>query len=226
MTYYFVLPFKDRNGKYQTALDNFIAPFCEYIKNNINNYEIIIIEQSGGQTYNGGEELFNLGRTINIGYDILKNKINQDDAFIFHPVDILPIDTDYNIVCTTKFCCTTHSASGEYYKGLGFIVKDFIAVNGFNNDMWGWGGEDDEMKKRLNLHNILVDTNINQYKLLCDDGNGTVATGHYMPTHSLNLNKLNDINTPDDCFKSGLNTLEYKIIKQDIYKGLKKYIII
>jgi len=226
MKYYFILPFKDRNGKYQTALDNFIEPFCKYIKTNINNSEIIIVEQSGGQNYNGDEDLFNLGRTINIGFDILKDKMNQDDAFIFHPIDILPLDTDYNIVNTTKICCKAHSASGEFYKGLGFLVRDFIKVNGFNNDMWGWGGEDDEMKKRLTLHNILVDIKLNQYKSLCSDGNGIIDIPHYAPTHGLNLSKLQDLNVPGDCFKSGLNTLEYKIIKQDIYKGLKKYIII
>ena len=100
MKTYIVLPFKDRLGKYQKAMDEFINPFLDYIDKNIGEYEIIIVEQKGGSLndslpkryshlLNGSqrnEEFFNLGRTINIGFDILKDKIQDDDIFIFHPL--------------------------------------------------------------------------------------------------------------------------------------------
>ena len=53
--------------------------------------------------------------------------------------------------------------SGEsYIGGVTLIGNDiFQAINGFPNDYWGWGGEDDEIKRRLetlgllsNLHKI------------------------------------------------------------------------
>ena len=28
--------------------------------------------------------------------------------------------------------------------------KDFVKVNGFSNRFWGWGGEDDDIRRRIN----------------------------------------------------------------------------
>jgi hypothetical protein len=228
MKYYFALPFKDRKGKYQTALDSFIEPFKDYISTNITNdeIEIFIVEQSGGLKYdNHDEELFNLGRTINIGFDLYKEVIKNNDAFFFHPIDLLPVDVDYNIQYTTKFCCQEHSPDGAFYKSMGFVAEDFIKVNGFNNDMWGWGGEDDELLKRFTLNNITTGNKINNYIKLCNDGNGLVDSDHYMPTHSTNLDKLKFLNSSLDCFNNGLTTLTYELIDKVEYKGLQRYII-
>ena len=35
-------------------------------------------------------------------------------------------------------------------------VKHFNFVNGFSNQFWGWGGEDDDMSKRLTMNNLEV----------------------------------------------------------------------
>ena len=28
--------------------------------------------------------------------------------------------------------------------------QDFVKVNGFSNRFWGWGGEDDDIRRRIN----------------------------------------------------------------------------
>ena len=38
----------------------------------------------------------------------------------------------------------------DYIGGVTLIGKNvFNTINGFPNDYWGWGGEDDEIKRRL-----------------------------------------------------------------------------
>ena len=238
MKTYIVLPFKDRNGKYQKALDVFIYPFYTYLNNNLSDFEMIIVEQNGGnlnttlpQYYNNiitnkNEEFFNLGRTINIGFDILKNKIKDNDIFIFHPVDILPVDVNYNITNTTKFCYKIHSPDGKYYKSIGFKCNDFKSINGFSNNYWGWGLEDDDLFTRINIKNILVDTRINNYNKLTNDGNGLTDDEHYMPLYNYNHCFINEIKAIRNCNISGLNTISYKILKiEETYENIKKYII-
>ena len=35
------------------------------------------------------------------------------------------------------------------FGGAGaFLKKDFENINGFSNEFWGWGGEDDDLYKR------------------------------------------------------------------------------
>jgi hypothetical protein len=231
MKTYIVLPFKDRLGKYQKAMDAFINPFIEYLDKNLGDYEIIIVEQKGGslndslpQRYSSvlnesqlNEDFFNLGRTINIGFDILKDKMNDDDIFIFHPVDLLPVDVDYKINKTTKFCYNEHSPDGKFYKSIAFKCSDFKKINGFSNEYWGWGLEDDNLFIRLNRHNIEFDTKIDKYERLTNDGNGLTDDLHFMPLYGYN-NMLNDMNT-------GLNNLSYKLLNEDMYNNIKKYII-
>lgn len=232
MKTYIVLPFKDRGGKYKSALDEFINPFIEYHNNNLNNYEIFIVEQTGGSLENTlpkryeymgigyNEEFFNLGRTINIGYDIIKDQIKDDDIFIFHPVDLLPIDPNYLVDRTTKLCYKDHDPNGHFYKAIAFKCSDFRAINGFSNNYWGWGQEDDDLFIRLNYKNIIPDVVVDNYRRLSTDGNGTTDTEHYAPLYN-----SNHVFLTENFENSGLNTLSYKLISTGEYNSIKKYII-
>ena len=214
MTTYITLPFRDRLGKYQKALDSFIEPFTSYLKSNLNDYVLYIVEQ------NNTHDLFNLGRTINIGFDLYKDKMKDDDIFIFHPVDILPIDTNYKFIKTTKICSIRHSPSGEFYKGLAFLVKDYKNLNGFSNNYWGWGLEDNDMFKRFQINNIIPDVILNTYVELVDDGNSNPGEPLYAPLYGDNHKYLKECYTV-----SGLNNLKYQLIQKTNYRGIEKFII-
>ena len=56
------------------CLDYFLPKFTNYLNENFgkNNYNIIIVEEKTPET-----NTFNLGKTINIGFDIVKNKMKD-----------------------------------------------------------------------------------------------------------------------------------------------------
>jgi len=219
-----ILPYKDRFGKYKQSLDSFLLPFIIYLDNFVEDYEICIVEQSGGLVYDN-EELFNLGRAINIGFDILCKNSNDNDTFIYHPVDILPIDTNYLIDKCTKFCSSSHSPDGKYAKSLGFKCWEYKKINGHSNQYWGWGLEDDDVFNRLHINDIQVNTLINDYENLGVDGNGYTFESHFMPTYLSNYQYLDELILSKDCSKSGLNDLNYEILEKTTYKNVTKYII-
>jgi beta-1,4-galactosyltransferase 1 len=235
---YIVLPFKDRSGKYKKALDEFINPFINHIQNCLDDFEIIIVEQLGGslntslpQYYSEiisdrDEEFFNLGRTINIGFDYLSSKIKDDDIFIFHPVDLLPIDVDYKIYQNTKFCYRDHSPDGAFYKSIGFISSEYKKINGFSNNYWGWGLEDDDLFTRISIHGISFDKKIDNYTRLTNDGNGVTDDEHYMPLYNFNQQFVYHIRSTKDYNISGLNNLRYEVVETEFYNGIKKIKII
>ena len=44
-----------------------------------------------------------------------------------------------------------------YFGGVSALsTSDFIRINGFSNEYWGWGGEDDDLYRRLGYHNMTV----------------------------------------------------------------------
>ena len=120
-----------------------------FLKNGISaDITISIIEQSqDGQRFNRGA-LLNTGFLINPNFDV----------YIFHDVDLIPNERMLNIY-STKYSrdSIVHFAGGwdrysgdDYIGGVTLMGNNiFQAINGFPNDYWGWGGEDDEIKRRL-----------------------------------------------------------------------------
>jgi predicted glycosyltransferase involved in capsule biosynthesis len=84
-------------------------------------------------------------------------------VFIFHDVDLLPQE---NLgVWYAKFpkapihiarVWDRYSNNPKYFGGVvSFSSSDYKRINGYPNTFWGWGGEDDEMQKRLERLGIL-----------------------------------------------------------------------
>ena len=45
-------------------------------------------------------------------------------------------------------------------------TNDFQLVNGFSNVYWGWGGEDDDLLRRVKYHNMTVTRSLEDYPSL------------------------------------------------------------
>ncbi|XP_006628043.2 beta-1,4-galactosyltransferase 4 [Lepisosteus oculatus] len=120
-------------------------------------YAIYVIHQAGG-------EMFNRAKLLNVGYlEALKDYDWQ--CFVFHDVDLVP-ENDYNLYrCDDqpKHLVVGRNATGYklrykgYFGGVTALTKQqFSTVNGFSNTYWGWGGEDDDLRIRVELHKMKI----------------------------------------------------------------------
>jgi hypothetical protein len=127
-------------------------------------FHVIVVEQSAdGYKFNRGK-LLNAGflaavassgeRAARFG---LPPQPAAFDAFCFHDVDLLPgppLGPWYARRPAPRplhiGAAWTRYPSAAYVGGiLTLSARDVRAANGFPNDFWGWGGEDDEMRARL-----------------------------------------------------------------------------
>jgi hypothetical protein len=112
---------------------------------------------------------FNLGLLKNIGFEIAsKKKSKKQNYYILSDVDLLPsmnLVEDYlrypknPIHLANKG--TRYNMNGKDANFLGGVIsvsdKDFIKANGYPNNFWGWGGEDNALNRRLQYNKIRVE---------------------------------------------------------------------
>ena len=94
--------------------------------------------------------------------------------------------------------------------------KDFEKINGFPNDFWGWGGEDDAFYNRLAKHKVRI------YR----PSKGTYVFDNSSTPHSYkNINKkyniLKDLKNSDHNGIRQLKSLEIYIHSQPILSFIK-----
>ena len=195
--------------------------FINYMKIYFNEYKkkpkIFIIEQSND------EYKLNRGKLLNIGFKIaVKQGFNY---FIFHDVDLLPNNDliSYYIHPSNKPIHIAHvwkrySSNPHYFGGVvSFPKKIFEKINGFPNNFWGWGGEDDELYLRIHSAKI----KIGKYPL----------KGTFKDLENMNLiqkldylkeNKLKCMNKQEVLAEhkttwkiNGLKNIKYKILQQN-----------
>lgn len=158
-----IVPYRDLHPAQKRAehLAKFIAymgPFMEKAINQFNKnakFQIFIVEQSP-------EHKFNRGALLNLGFiEAIKEGYN---AFIFHDVDLLPGDSLSSYYVKNPEIPIHIARCWDRYKGeeyLGGIISisknDFIKLNGYPNNYWGWGGEDDELRRRVNEINLQIE---------------------------------------------------------------------
>ena len=146
-----IVPFRDsEESKPRT---NQLREFVAYMENYLNGYQykIFVIEQE-----EDGRK-FNRGQLLNFGFD-LADKEGYNN-FIFHDVDLLPseeLKKYYTTIPTTNpihiaAIWNRYNANAKYFGGIVAFSKDiFKRINGYPNNFWGWGGEDDELFNRTN----------------------------------------------------------------------------
>jgi hypothetical protein len=148
-----IIPFRDRDEH----LKKFIPYIHDFLKNQNIDFEIIVVDQRDRKP-------FNRGKLLNIGFELLKDKC---DYFAFHDVDMLPLEADYSYVDKPTHLATKLStddyqlAFPAYFGGVTLFNKeDFETINGYSNEYWGWGFEDDDLLYRCINRGLLVDKKI------------------------------------------------------------------
>ncbi|TSL28239.1 Beta-1,4-galactosyltransferase 4 [Bagarius yarrelli] len=171
-------------------------------------YGIYIIHQAGDAT-------FNRAKLLNVGYlEALKDF--SWDCFIFHDVDLIPENDHNSYTCEQhpKHLVVGRNSTGYrlryngYFGGVTAMSREqFAKVNGFPNTYWGWGGEDDDLRVRVQLQGMKVvrpPADVARYTMVFhkrDDGN------------QVNKDRMRLLgNTPKMWRKDGLNTCAYKTL--------------
>lgn len=208
-----VVPYRNRSDQLQIFL-KYMHPF---LQNQLLSYQIFVVEQSP-------ESPFNRAKLLNIGF-VEAMKQRPFHCFIFHDIDLIPQKVNNIYACNSQ---PRHMSSSvntfRYnlpYEGLfggavAILATQFELVNGFSNNFYGWGGEDDDFHRRITHKGLKVlrfSPNVAQYFML----------PHLKepPSESRFLNlKLGSERFETD----GLNTLKYSLLKR-IYLPLYTWIM-
>lgn len=131
-----IIPFRDR-------LDHLMAssPVLKQFG------RVYVIEQMDNKP-------FNRGKLINAGFLTFKTEF---DYFAAHDVDMIPQATGYYEY--SEVPCHIASQAEQfgyrmpyenYFGGVTLFTKEvFNSVNGFSNEFFGWGGEDDYLRRKI-----------------------------------------------------------------------------
>ena len=221
-----IIPYRDDiKHVREKQLNKFIDIIPNYFKQlkSFYEYKIYIIEQ------NNKTNKFNRGVLLNIGFLLLKDNF---DYFIFHDIDLIP---NNDLLCYYELypfnpvhigdVNTKYSVGGKYFGGVNsFNKKHFELINGFPNNYWGWGGEDDELYDRVvenNLeiivpiqgdytemkHNRPTKTEINEKKMMLRLEHNNWKNNGLSNIYKTNKNISNNMNN-----KLKIN---YKIVKKE-----------
>lgn len=155
------VPFRNRFQH----LEKFVPHMTNFLSERGIDFKIFICNQVD-------DKPFNRGKTKNIAFDIARKE--GYDYFAFHDIDLLPEDSscDYSYPDDNPrhlaFHLTDYGFDITYQDTFGGVVlftKDqFEKVNGYYNEYWGWGAEDDDLFFRCKKHGHSVKTVIRMEK--------------------------------------------------------------
>jgi hypothetical protein len=135
---------------------------------------------------------------------------------------MLPMISDYSYVTTPTHLAAEAEQFGfklpyqGYFGGVTLFDKhSFIKVNGYSNDYWGWGAEDDDVMFRCLVNDVRPTRKNGKYRSL--DHNRVILQDLYEE----NLKKYFEFkNAPnrekiiENIKSDGLTTLEYEVLEE------------
>ena len=202
------IPFRNREAHLEYFIKNTVPLLQEYLPNS----KVVVIEQNEGK-------LFNRGMILNVAFKEYENKTKY---FFTHDVDINPTQDVIKTVYVKKDIDVQRIKSAHHIS-LGGIIKvkhDIIfEINGFPNNIWGWGIEDRALYYRCCIKNIDITNNPNQsFKIMSHTSNKETYTGEkklisdmWLPNY---INSLDYKQREEMIMSSGLNNLKYTILER------------
>jgi len=205
-----VIPYRDR----ERHLDRLIPVLVAKLRDQGVRYRILIVEQQ-----NRG--LFNRGKLLNIG---VHHAMDSTDYYCLHDVDAVPNRANY--LCPSqplRLVNRIDGAEGEslrarhYFSGAVSIRKhQMIAANGFSNEYWGWGKEDDDFFFRLLMAGFLCYFDMHgDFLDLPNPGHQRIGARKLLAHRHVKLNRkrrsrlLRGLESPA---QDGLSTLQYQLV--------------
>ncbi|KAI5611848.1 beta-1,4-galactosyltransferase 3 [Silurus asotus] len=155
---------------------------------------------------------------MNIGFREAMREEDWDCLF-FHDVDLIPEDDRNMYTCdrNPKHAAIAMDKFGyklpykAYFGGVSALSPlHYLKMNGFPNNYWGWGGEDDDIGIRVSLAGMSISRpslKIGRYKMIkhkLDEGNGV------NPKRFSLLAKTQQTWRAD-----GMNSVEYELVSRE-----------
>ena len=206
---------EDSTKKREKQKNHFIKIMTELFKD-LCELDILIIEQS-----QDGMK-FNIGKTKNIGYDVIKNK--NYDHLIFSDIDIIP-DSDlihhYLDVNTVTALGVRGSRYTDYtvntqkiFMGSVFGIKSEIykRINGFPSNFVGWGYEDEALSNRLKYEEQKIEVPDRGTIIDLEEFVNFKEKKNFLVRENIAWEKL-DLDR-DTYTVNGLSNLKYKILEE------------
>ncbi|XP_076149445.1 beta-1,4-galactosyltransferase 1-like [Alosa pseudoharengus] len=163
-----------------------------------------------------GETMFNRAKLLNVGFAEALKEYDYE-CFIFSDVDIVPMD-DRNIykcysqprhlaVAIDKF--GFRLPYNQNFGGVSALSKEqYMKINGFPNNYWGWGGEDDDIYHRVRIKGMSLSR-----------PNGKIGRCR-MIRHKRDLHNqpnpkrfYNIAHTRQTMETNGINSLKYQVVR-------------
>jgi len=204
--------------KFIQIMNTLLKPYCDFY--------IYIIEQSDDN------EKFNIGKLKNIGFKIAC-KDKKYDNYIFSDIDTIP---DYELLpyfLKKLDYPISYAIRGTRYEEIdvktnkpfmgaliGFSKKVFEKINGYPNNMYGWGGEDDAIILRIISNGL--------YKIYYPKDGSTIDFEETIDGKTMDIkNKLKITNKEKIKYeklyedlrswnKNGINSLNYNELERNI----------
>ena len=161
------IPFRNRDRH----LDYFIKNTVPLIEKYLPNTKVVVIEQKDGKQ-------FNRGALLNVAFKEYQNKTN---FFFTHDVDMNPSSEIVKSIYT-KENIQMFRVKKIHDSSLGGVIKvkhDVIFdLNGFPNNIWGWGIEDRALYFRCIIKNIpIINNKIQTFKIMPHISNSETYSG-------------------------------------------------
>lgn len=209
-----LVPFREQpEQKRGEQLQKFVSHINRYHPD----WNVLVIEQSDD------ERKFNRGALLNVGAQL------ADEAgleyVIFHDVDLLPLIkiVPYYTAFPEKPIHIGKSWTAKYdsptFLGgvLSMSIADIKKTNGFPNQFWGWGGEDDALRNRIKAKKIEV----YQPTLRGEGYKELTHVDSRTKQEWKNMRKWEDLK--EDTGRSGYKNVKYDILQSDnITDNIKK----
>ena len=150
-----IIPFRsisnDTEIGRETELTFYLYEMIEFLNLQKIEFKIYVIDQDW-------EDDFNRARLLNVGFLVAKKDSSSIghpwDCYLFTDVDKFPINLNLSMHCNKNNQPIHYLPHLGSFGGVAqFPPETVLAVNGFSNEFFGWGGEDQDMGFRVSEGN-------------------------------------------------------------------------
>ena len=149
-----IIPFRDdSNTHFRSNHLHFMLHYTiSYLIKQNTQFNVLLVNQASGKA-------FNRAKLLNIGFAYANQQGMDTDCFVFHDVDLIGESKDFLYYCDKQFPLhlsawrQNQNYTPSYKNIMGgvttFTKKQFTEINGYSNEYWGWGAEDDDISNRV-----------------------------------------------------------------------------